>query len=309
MPQENNPKISVIMLTYNREDMVKTAIECIISQTFHHFEFIIVDNGSSDNSGKIADAYALQDTRIRVIHKERGNIGSGRNAGLDVACGDYIAFIDDDDNCRPDFLSFLYTLALDNKADVAICGATGMECDEKYIMTAEESVIMLMWRKHYTMAFPTKLFDRKLMLTLRFPQEGLYDDIAMMYRLLASANRVAYHGLAKYTFYRHESNNSAWTTNHSLLTKETLAEYLAAYRNRTVWLGKVFPNSAETFQYFEWSFMISMVEKITRLPLPDCYNTRDMLISTLKECQTAFLASENILPFEKEWMKVYVNGE
>ena len=71
--------ISVMMLTYNREALVGRAIESILNQTHRDFEFIIVDNGSADRSGEIADAYAAQDARIRVIHRERGNIGAGRN--------------------------------------------------------------------------------------------------------------------------------------------------------------------------------------------------------------------------------------
>ena len=89
--------ISIIMLTYNREEFVGRAIESILSQTYRDFEYIIVDNGSTDRSGEIAEQYAKKDSRIRVIHKERGNIGSGRNTGLDAARGDEIAFIDDDD--------------------------------------------------------------------------------------------------------------------------------------------------------------------------------------------------------------------
>lgn len=98
--------ISVIMLTYNRESFVSRAIESILAQTYRDFEFIVVDNGSTDRSGQIADEYAKKDNRIRVIHRERGNIGSGRNTGLDAAQGEYITFIDDDDWAEPDFLGF-----------------------------------------------------------------------------------------------------------------------------------------------------------------------------------------------------------
>ena len=298
--------ISVIMLTYNREALVSRAIESILAQTYRDFEFLIVDNGSTDRSGRIAEEYAAGDERIRVIHRERGNIGSGRNAGLDAARGDYIAFIDDDDWAEPDFLEFLLALLEENRADVAICGAADKTFDEKKVMTAEEALIELMWRKKYNMAFPTKLFRRELMEHLRFPEDGAYDDIALMYRLLAEAETVAYHGLPKYTFYRHEGNNSAWTTNHSLLTPETLEEYLRAYRARTVWLSERFPASAAAFRYFEWSFMISMVEKVTRLELMDCYGLRDVLIAELQENREAFLSCPEILDFEREWVEKYV---
>ena len=102
------PKISVIMLTYNRENLVSRAIESILNQTENDFEFVIIDNGSSDNSGKIADEYAKNDSRIKVIHREKGNIGSGRNTGLDAVNGEYVTFIDDDDWAESDFLEFLY---------------------------------------------------------------------------------------------------------------------------------------------------------------------------------------------------------
>lgn len=298
--------ISVIMLTYNREALVSRAIESILHQTYPDFEFLIIDNGSTDQSGAIADRYAAQDNRIRVIHRERGNIGSGRNTGLDAAQGEYITFIDDDDWAEPDFLEFLHDLITETDADVAICGAADKIFDEKCVMTAEQALITLMWRKKYNMAFPTKLFRREMMEDLRFPEDGSYDDIALMYKLLAGAQKVAYHGLPKYTFYRHPGNNSSWTTNHKLLNPATLDEYLHAYRQRTVWLSEKFPASASAFQYFEWSFMISMVEKIERLGLIDCQAQKEIMVQQLRAHAQEFLQAPECLPFEKEWMKQYV---
>ena len=299
-------KVSVIMLTYNREMFVGHMIECILAQTFRDFEFIIVDNGATDRSGVIADEYAAQDSRIRVIHRERGNIGSGRNAGLNAATGDYIAFVDDDDSCTPDFLEFLYTLAVENDAEVSICGATDKAFDEKCIMTAEEALIELMWRKKYNMAFPSKLYRRNIAANLRFPEDGTYDDMALMYRLLALPQRVAYHGQPKYTFNRHGGNHSAWTTNYHLLTPQTLDEYLRTYRERTAWLSGLFPNSAAAFRYFEWSFMISMVDKIYCFGVSNCTEQLHAMIHALQSCREEFLHSGFILDFEKEWVERYL---
>lgn len=298
--------ISVIMLTYNREHMVERAIVSILNQTYRDFEYIIVDNGSTDRSGQIAEEYAARDGRIQVIHRERGNIGAGRNTGLDTARGEYITFVDDDDWAEPDFLEFLLNLLEENKADVAICGAASKNFDEKKIMTAEEALIELMWRKKYNMAFPTKLFRREMAENIRFPEGGIHDDIALMYRLLAEAGTVAYHGLPKYTFYRHDGNISAWTTNHSLLNAGTLEEYLAAYRRRTQWLQEKFPGRATAWQYFEWSFMISMVEKVTRLKISECEVQLAHMKGELSAHRMEFLNSPEILEFEKEWMERYV---
>jgi len=301
-----NPSISVIMLTYNRETLMPRAVGSVLAQTFKNFEFIIIDNGSTDKSGAIADMFAESDDRIKVIHRSRGSIGGGRNTGLDAAAGDYIAFIDDDDWCEPDFLGFLLSLALENAADVSICGAADKAFDEKLLMSPEEALIELMWRKRYNMAFPTKLFTKNLAAQIRFPEGDKYDDISQMHRLLALAKRVAYHGLPKYTFYRHEDNNSAWTTDHSKLDPATLDEYLRAYRERTVWLSCLFPGKEAAWKYFEWSFMISMVEKITRLGLGDCIPQRGSMEKELFSNREEFLRNDFTLDFEREWMRKYI---
>jgi len=298
--------ISIVMLTYNRENLVRRAIESVLSQTFKDFEYIIIDNGSDDHSGEIADTYAALDSRLCVIHKERGNIGSGRNAGLDAAAGEYITFIDDDDFCQPDYLSFLYQLITENNADMSICGAADKAFDEKRIMAAEEALIELMWRKKYNVAFPAKLFKASLFNGIRFSETSKYDDIELMPQIIGKSKRVAYHGLPKYTFERHASNNSAWTTNHKLLDAATLDEYLSVYRSRTEWLIATFPKNAMSWKYFEWSFMLSMVEKVTRLKLTHCDFQRTAMIRELQAHREEFLCSGLVLDFEKEWVLLYV---
>jgi glycosyltransferase involved in cell wall biosynthesis len=302
----SNPKISAIMLTYNRETLVSRAIESILAQTFSDFEFIVVDNGSTDRSGTIADDYAAKDDRIRVIHRKRGNIGSGRNTGLDAATGEYIAFVDDDDWCEHDFLEFLHVLAVENGADVAICGATDKASGDRRVYEPEEALMTLFWRRLFNVQFPTKLIHRGMFDGVRFSETAKYDDIELMPKIFANTKRAAYHGLPKYTFYRHPGNNSAWTTNHSLLNSETLGEYLRVYRERTEWLIGRFPNSSAAWRYFEWSFWISMLEKVTRLKLEDCRGIANELRRKLAEARDKFVNCEYILDFEKKWMRDYV---
>jgi glycosyltransferase involved in cell wall biosynthesis len=303
---KNRSKISVIMLTYNREKLVGRMIECIRSQTLTDFEFIIVDNGSTDSSGKIADSYLSKDCRIRVMHLTKGNIGSGRNAGLDVAVGEYIAFVDDDDYCENDYLQFLYGLAAEHNADVSICGATWANIDETRIMTPEEALIVLLQRKNYNVAFPTKLFKREMFDKNRFLETGKYDDIYLMPKMLASANKVAYHGLSKYHFTRHEGNNSAWTQNHKLLDAGTLQEYLDVYKERTAWLSERFPNSADKWRYFNWSFMLSMVEKVSGFDITECFPVKELMRNELINNLDEFSHSELILDFEKKWLEMFI---
>ncbi|MDL2214092.1 glycosyltransferase [Clostridia bacterium OttesenSCG-928-O13] len=301
-------KISVIMLTYNREKLVGRMIDCIRAQTLTDFEFIIVDNGSTDNSGKIARGYLEKDSRIQVLRREKGNIGSGRNAGLDVARGDFVAFVDDDDYCDEDYLQFLYTLATENGADISICGATWADRDEKYCMGPEEALIMLLQRKNFNVAFPTKLFKREIFDGHRFLDTGAYDDIYLMPKVIAAANRIVYHGLSKYHFDRHENNNSAWTQNHKLINVEILREYLDVYEERTEWLIRQFPGSAAQWRYFNWSFMLSMVEKVTRLELADCYAIKARLVEELVANRQEILTCGYLTDFEEEWMERYIQA-
>ncbi|WP_312352967.1 glycosyltransferase family 2 protein [Aminipila sp.] len=308
-------KISVIMLTYNREQFIGRAIQSVLNQDFKDFEYIIVDNGSTDSSGMIADEYARKDKRIKVIHKEKGNIGSGRNAGLDLARGKYVTFVDDDDIAYKDMLGFLYELAEGNKADIAICGSDkeveneiipNCVFQELLIMGAGEAIIELLKRKKYNAASPTKLWHRSIFDNIRFLNEGKYDDITIVYKLFAEAKKVVAHGIPKYCFSRHQGNNSAFTTNDSLLNPDQLNEYFSAFRERTLYLSKKLPEIADYAQYSEWSYMISMCNKIHKNFLEGCKQQLSWIERELAENFDEFYGMEYIQDFEKEFLELYI---
>lgn len=298
--------ISVIMLTCNREDFVGACIESIINQTYTDFEYIIIDNGSSDKSGEIAERYAQKDSRIKVVHTGPNSIGGGRNLGLDLASGEFITFVDDDDIANLEMLEFLYVLTVKNKADISICGTNLKSYNESFVMNPENALIELFERKYYNVGFPGKLIKRKLFEKNRFFEVGKFDDIYLMPRIFASANKVAYHGLNYYHVNRHNNNNSAWTTNYQLLTLEILNEYLEVYRNRTIWLEKQFPHNVYTWRYFEWSFMISMIDKIEINNIVSCRGLLYYLKKELRSNYDRFLSSPHIKEFEKDILKKYI---
>ena len=307
--------ISVIMLTYNRENMVGRAIESILNQTYRDFEFIIVDNGSDDRSGEIADTYASRDDRIKVIHIPKSNIGTGRNTGLDAATGEHITFIDDDDTAEPDMLEFLYGLAKEQDADISLSGSMkevngeflpNCMFDEKLVMTPEEAVVTLLKRKKYNAAMPSKLMRRELFDKIRFRTEGKYDDITVVYKYFAEAKKVVAYGLPKYCFWRHSGNNSAFTTNDLLLTPEQLDEYFEAFRERTEYLSEKLPDIADYAQYSEWSYMISMCNKIEKNHLEQCSKQLAFVKKELTEHYEEFYNSPYIEEFEKEFMRKYI---
>lgn len=300
------PEISVIMLTYNREKYIRTMIEAVLSQTFELFEFIIVDNGSMDNSGVIADEYATMDKRIKVYHIKKGTIGYGRNYGLDKAKGKYIAFVDDDDRINENYLEVLYNDIEDNKAEVSICSAFGRENDRKGVMSSQEAIETLLDRELFNMAFPTKLIARQLFEENRFNEYSKYDDIYLMPHILATANRISYNGKALYEFVRHDGNNSSWTTNFNLLTEEILREYLDVYHERTKWLIDRYPLKKDVWRYFENSFIISMIDKIYTYNIESCKDIKSELIRYFKNESTSFISNEKTKEFEKDFVKEYI---
>jgi hypothetical protein len=205
-------------------------------------------------------------------------------------------------------MEFLLMMAEKHNADIAICAAYGKEFDEENIMTPEDALITLFWRKKYNVQFPTKLIKTALLRQYRFSETDRFDDIGLMPYVFAGADKIVYNGKPKYTFNRHETNSSSWTTNHRLLTPEILDEYLSTYRNRTVFLTSKFPEYAKQWDYFRWSFMLSMVEKIIRLKLVECYPQCDNILDELKAVKNEFLDCPWILDFEREWVKLYVGN-
>lgn len=113
-------KISVIIPIYNAEKSFKESMDSVLNQTYKNLEIILVDDGSKDSSGKLCDEYEKMDTRIKVIHKENGGLSSARNAGLDIATGKYIMFIDADDIFEPNSCEVLYKEIESKDADLVV---------------------------------------------------------------------------------------------------------------------------------------------------------------------------------------------
>lgn len=115
-----NPDISVIMPVYNRADSLQLSVESILNQTFKNFELLLINDGSSDNSGEVCEKYAKKDARVKVVHQSNGGVGRARNSGLEKATGKYVTFCDSDDYVFPDALDTMYREIGDS--DILVCG-------------------------------------------------------------------------------------------------------------------------------------------------------------------------------------------
>ncbi len=118
-----NPKFSIIIPVYNVENYLSRCLDSVVNQTLLDIEIICVNDGSKDNSDRILKQYANLDDRIKIIEKENGGLSSARNAGMKIARGDYICFLDSDDYVEKFFCERLYKEVLENNPDIIVFGA------------------------------------------------------------------------------------------------------------------------------------------------------------------------------------------
>ncbi|RTZ18816.1 glycosyltransferase, partial [Streptococcus pneumoniae] len=195
--------ISIVVPVYNVEKYLKKSIESILNQTYQNIEILLVDDGSTDSSGKICESFSKVDPRIRVFHKENGGLSDARNFGIEQMKGQYVAFIDSDDYISKDYVWKLYSSIKNNDSEVSICSfllvdekgekikdelldsgkicLTGQQILEK-VLTADGYRYVVAWNKLYR----STLFEK-----LKFKKGMLYEDEFLNYPLFWDCKRVS----------------------------------------------------------------------------------------------------------------------
>jgi len=204
-PNNRYGKISVIMPVYKVENYLDRAIESVLNQTYltNHLgevEFILVDDGSPDRCPEICDKYADRYPFITVIHKENGGLSSARNAGLDIATGDFIAFIDSDDEFMPRMLETCVRMMISYGADIAACHfynkydglplSKHLPDIETVVLDPYEAVNTLLENRLMTDHVWAKVFRRSAWGGVRFPEGKIYEDITTTYKTFLNARRI-----------------------------------------------------------------------------------------------------------------------
>lgn len=207
----DSPTISVIVPVYNVEQYLKECVDSILNQTFRDFELILVDDGSTDKSGMICDAYANEDPRIIVFHQQNAGAAAARNRGLDVARGEYIAFVDSDDIVLSQYLEILYYHVAANKADISLCLyecfdktydtlINGKESECRTFSGKEISLYRYQHPDQIPVAPYSKLILRSVIAGRRFPENMLCEDQGFIPYVLYNANVVAFVGSYLYMY-------------------------------------------------------------------------------------------------------------
>lgn len=229
--------ISIIVPIYNSSEYLDRCVESIVSQTYKDLEILLVDDGSTDNSLKMCNDWAKKDNRIVVLHQENGGQGSARNMALDVAKGQYIAFVDSDDWISKDMFQILYHNMKVHNADISCCnnGTVG-EVTSGDIKIFEQPGIMWEHLQHHkgTGHSPCdKLYKKILFDGVRYNELRAYEDCATVYRIFHNAKKMVWEDTTLY--YYTSRPNSTMTSSFSSVKYQAIDAYLQMYQDYTKW--------------------------------------------------------------------------
>lgn len=210
------PLISVIVPVYKVETYLSECVGSILNQSFTDFEVILIDDGSLDRSGSICDKYALQDSRVKVIHQINQGLSGARNAGMCFSKAKYITFIDSDDIIANNYLLMLYEELVKEKADISSCicfDFVDKETNEfpecffsshtRRLVCDKRTALLELYKGNplVLIGSPFKLYNRELLAELRFPNGRIHEDQAFTPKAFYKANKIVFID-AKAYYYR-----------------------------------------------------------------------------------------------------------
>lgn len=241
------PLISVIVPVYRVEEYLERCVKSILSQTYKNLEVILVDDGSPDQCPAICDACAEKDARVKVIHQENKGLSGARNAGIDAASGEYLAFVDSDDYVSPHFIEELYQLLQDTGCAIGQCRFSYVkgdglveEGDSAFCIYRGESLMEQLYgpeeKATYFVVAWNKLYHRSLFDGIRYPEGRIHEDEATTYRIFDRVKRAAVIDACMYGYFTGNDSITrgnfskkrldwAWAVHERILFLESHSQY------------------------------------------------------------------------------------
>ena len=272
--QEEEILISVIVAVHNVEKYITKCIESIINQTYHELEIILIDDGSTDESGSICDRFILMDSRIHVIHKEQGGPGSARNAGLDYSKGELIAFVDGDDWIDKNMLSSMLEIMNRYDADVVACRYRSVfdnkiideSTDDRYVYNQPLDMLIQILKEDESVliqqAVWNKLYKRQLLQEIRFAENTWYEDVMFTTKVFTRVIKGVYVNSAYYNYVRTRADS---IMNSNIINK-TFSELIPIMKQKEEYLlalGNPLPVMYHRFNFYKKLLLlyVDLVEK------------------------------------------------
>ena len=211
--------VSVIVPIYNVEEYLEKCVDSILAQSYKNIEVILVDDGSPDKCGDICDKYKEKDARIKVLHKQNGGLSDARNAGIEMADGNYIMFIDSDDYIQNNMIETLYSRIKKDNSDIAQCNflivydednseqSNGNMPFDDEVITSDEALERLFSEDYwYLVTACNKLYKRHLFSEIRFPYSKYHEDEFVAHLIIEKCNLIS---LVKEPLYYYYQRNTS----------------------------------------------------------------------------------------------------
>ncbi len=255
-------KVSIVVPVYNVERYLQQCVESLIHQTYTDLEILLVDDGSTDQSGQMCDEYAEKDERIKVIHQQNAGAANAKNAGIDAATGEYLTFIDSDDYVDLDWVACMVETLENNHTDLVECGldqvykdrvcpVDGFEDGNGYFATVD--YLKIYFQKWTNSLFCNKLFKRTLTDGIRFRTERrCIDDEYYTYKILCNASSVFRIGRALYHYRQRRSSAVQSPQNKLQITDDALEIMIERYE----WIVKRIPELKHVFLEHDIDFLL-----------------------------------------------------
>lgn len=247
--------ISVIIPVYNTKKYLQSCLNSILAQTYTDLEVLFIDDGSTDGSGELLDAFAEQDSRVRVIHQKNGGVCAARNRGIEEARGDYLSFIDSDDTLEPDLYETLMSLIREHGVDIAHCSYNRVTGDvvkpignsgALHLRDGDQALECLLTGKLFVGSCWTKLYARRLFDDVRFPA-GIRtsEDMLVNFRLFRQVEKSAFLDVCKYNYLTSDTSScirtpqrkraeDLLTVNRRMLEENTSPALVPILQNRVL---------------------------------------------------------------------------
>lgn len=303
------PLISVVVPVYKVEQYLDRCVQSIVKQIFSDLEIILVDDGSPDNCPAMCDAWAERDCRIKVIHKKNGGLSDARNAGMAVAGGTYLSFVDGDDWIAPEMYQTLVSLLEKDGSDIAACGVEmvwdGEEKREMLtppgncVLEREEAMRAIILENRLKQPVWYKLYRRGVVEDVLFPVGKYHEDVFWSYRAIGNARRVSVMDRPLY-FYRQRAG-SIMGAGFSVRRLDALE----AYEARLKYVEKYFPHLVEEAALAAWFSCMYQQQMALRYLEPTQWEYAAQRIKKTRMCAKNAGLQMKRLPFkQKIWLSL-----
>lgn len=227
-----NQLISVIVPVYNVEEFVKKCLDSLVRQSYKNLEIIVIDDGSTDNSGRICDEFAEKEKNVKVFHRKNGGLSDARNFGIKKASGEIIAFVDSDDFVDEEYIGVMYGKMTRKDVDVVVCGYNFVKPKKDVLSGKNAAIKLLTEHENIDIVAWNKLYRKSLFADneIWFPKSKKHEDTLTTYKVLSKARKVVY--LDETLYFYNERPGSITKTEkieERLTMRELAAEEAVSY--------------------------------------------------------------------------------